>query len=468
MDDKNKTRRVKTTAWMAFILPFLATSMSSFSEQRNLVETGECEKNEMMLCGEAAPRDPYPFAGYVAGNVDYYEQPNFVRDYFRNLTENFPTNNSGNCGYVALAMLLSYYDTYWNSDFVPDCYNNPELTRLMSFDDSSYSSPGVNDTYYPVWTKANPLLEKPNPKYPDEKYESLYNENKRQAYMIYRDKMLGHTNDNIISRFYRIAIDRGIWDYNHEPAPLTNLYDIQQLSMYFFNGECGFRNEVKLETRSFTSFTECSERKEQLLLLREEIIERLTNGQPLIVGGNLSSETSEIYDPNTSFSFGNGHMAIAYDYDSSTDDIIGHIGWKGAGWSLVSFNKMFEEINSYAYVSVPSSIGYTCSNARFYGPCGEDWSSADLASHIHSDRVITSYGDDQYHALQCVCGDVTYEAHEFEFKPLDSEYHGYICKCGYVDESRKQRHLYVQRSLIDYECLVCGKRIVVPPNWYNL
>ena len=56
--------------------------------------------------------DPTPYTGFGAQTADYFEQPSFVVDYFANLTEHFPTNNSGNCGYTAAAMLLSYYDVY--------------------------------------------------------------------------------------------------------------------------------------------------------------------------------------------------------------------------------------------------------------------------------------------------------------------------------------------------------------------
>lgn len=40
-------------------------------------------------------------------------------DYFRNL-KNFPNNWFGECGLVALSSLLSYYDTFYNDDFIPN------------------------------------------------------------------------------------------------------------------------------------------------------------------------------------------------------------------------------------------------------------------------------------------------------------------------------------------------------------
>ena len=81
----------------------------------------------------------------------------FAAEYFANLTEHFPTNNANNCGYVAAAMLLSYYDTYWNGSIIPNWFNNPMASRVH-LDDSHYSSPGVNDFYAPVWTERNPRM----------------------------------------------------------------------------------------------------------------------------------------------------------------------------------------------------------------------------------------------------------------------------------------------------------------------
>lgn len=40
-------------------------------------------------------------------------------EYFENLTQ-FPNNYTGTCGFVALSMLLGYYDTFYNDNFIPN------------------------------------------------------------------------------------------------------------------------------------------------------------------------------------------------------------------------------------------------------------------------------------------------------------------------------------------------------------
>ena len=47
----------------------------------------------------------------------------FAESYFEHLKENFGINHHGSCGYVALGMLLSYYDTYWNDSIIPEQYD---------------------------------------------------------------------------------------------------------------------------------------------------------------------------------------------------------------------------------------------------------------------------------------------------------------------------------------------------------
>lgn len=43
---------------------------------------------------------------------------NYSTVYFSNLTSNFPINSHGTCAYVAISTILSFYDSYWDDDFV--------------------------------------------------------------------------------------------------------------------------------------------------------------------------------------------------------------------------------------------------------------------------------------------------------------------------------------------------------------
>ena len=64
--------------------------------------------------------------------------------YFKNLLNNFPLNSHGTCNFVALSMLLSFYDTYWVDSVVPEVYESNTVigTNNLPMPMSTYS-PGV-------------------------------------------------------------------------------------------------------------------------------------------------------------------------------------------------------------------------------------------------------------------------------------------------------------------------------------
>ncbi len=76
---------------------------------------------------------------YSSGMTSY---DNFMTAYFDNLTYNIGVNYKGSCGYVAIAMLLSYYDTYWNDNIIPEQY---DIASIGTSSDtiSRRNSPGV-------------------------------------------------------------------------------------------------------------------------------------------------------------------------------------------------------------------------------------------------------------------------------------------------------------------------------------
>lgn len=74
------------------------------------------------------------------------QQNPFITDYFApyffsKLYDNFGYNSKGTCSYVATDMLLSFYDTFWSDDFLPEKYDSDIVTVDTSILFSN-SSPG--------------------------------------------------------------------------------------------------------------------------------------------------------------------------------------------------------------------------------------------------------------------------------------------------------------------------------------
>lgn len=76
-------------------------------------------------------------------------------NYYYNLRENIGNNSVGGaCGYVAIGMLLSFYDTYHNDDFIPETYDKKSVSE--KFSKTSMSSPEISqETFSSSYTKSS-------------------------------------------------------------------------------------------------------------------------------------------------------------------------------------------------------------------------------------------------------------------------------------------------------------------------
>ena len=67
---------------------------------------------------------------------------NYATHYFKNLTSNYGYNEFNSCGYIACAMLLSFWDTYWDDNVIEEKY---EAHSVLPYDHASLTveSPGI-------------------------------------------------------------------------------------------------------------------------------------------------------------------------------------------------------------------------------------------------------------------------------------------------------------------------------------
>ena len=442
MDKKAKTRRLKMTAWATFMLPLMAIGGSLAAKPLDYYQTEYETVSEEEFCCASGPSTLY--TGYAANHAHYYEQPNFVYDYFYNLRENFPTNNCGNCGYTAAAMLLCYYDTYWNRHIIPDRFNS-DPTEIKDIGDWYYSSPGVKD--FAADIKFDENVKEPGEGATQQEIDAYNGYLLDEVYGPYLNEMLKkeHLQDNLMSYLYYLArglytnpqVQNPIWNFGTKyPTTKSDGRMISSLLNLYFD-QLNLSSFVEAKLVHFTDFDNFPVPPTpiiQKLVLRNEAISRLREGQPIIYIGDLKTD-SGYYDKNQTYHGGNGHMAIAYKYDEACHYTIGHIGWKGKEeYSKVCFEENFGDFSSYIYLDVKPSFEFTPQNERFLKDhcpvC-----ACDLHSHIHADnehRAAIYYGEPEYHALQCICGDTMYEMHEYSNDPIpyDSQNHKYECICG--------------------------------------
>ena len=335
--------------------------------------------------------------------------PAFTKQYFSHLQKNMPTNNVNNCGYVALASVLGFYDAYLNDSFIPEQYEAKVSNTTL--DDSSYKqSPCVQDIYENV------------PTYPWK--------TKAQNFSIYLDEMM--KNGSFIGQLYSLAIDKGYLlkgtaedasfyfkDYGSFMKDyLATIPDVKNTTISPVDASPNIIPTVSVREGRYYSytpnFTYYGNTVSSYSEFRQQIVDRVKEGEPVIVGSD-------------------DHYFIVYDYDSKSNTLYGNLGWKGKN------SKLHENIDSY----------YSEDQIHF-------WYSFDFRgdiAHSHSDNYILTDKDGTSHAVcSCelsshVCRDLsvgnnyscycrcplTHKAHqEYEYVSVDSTRHYSLCQCGRI------------------------------------
>lgn len=304
---------------------------------------------------------------YAVTSANYDDTSSFKNTYFSRLTQNFGKNEFGSCGYVALGMLLTYMDSYYNDYIVPEQFDKNE--NLISLDVTQYSeSPGSRE-------------EKLNISSENEYYNSMIREkynNSLHAYLLKIGNELGYGMGTTIDKIYNILID---YLNKNQNLDENDLY-ISKFSNY----------ENPNDIVSGTTYT-YSEK------FRNEIIFLVKTGYPVYVSIGSSGQ-------------GEGHAVIAYDYDENTDTLFAHFGADGIiHYDLYtnSLNVQFDHIRGYLVIQPKIYDNHVHSNNYILNDIGV--CACQLSNHEHKFNYITH--NDSYHKEYCHCGYEAIKGHRF-------------------------------------------------------
>ena len=250
-------------------------------------------------------------------NGDQNEETIFLMDnyasyYYKNLTENFGNNSKGSCGYVATGMLLSFWDTFWDDNMIPENYDMITMLENNSLD-ITLESPGIyressslvedvtNDQYYQII----------------EQYSSVYFHLK----LIQMGKeQFGQYN----------------FDTSSSPTGMTYNEYIELLEYYLYT----YRNytESQVEIRAYNDSGQN---------VREQTINLIKQGIPVKLGvGNSNG----------------GHAVIAYDYDEINDEIYVHAGWD-ENFTHVTLSQIgYDQYWNAIAIVFTDRIGHNCAD----------------------------------------------------------------------------------------------------------
>ena len=281
---------------------------------------------------------------YLSNEEDLFQVNKFSTQYFANLTENFGVNVMGSCGYVALGMLISYYDSYWD-DYL--CYEGYEETAVLTSDafNTSVSSPGA--------IPENDVLEELEGKTEMELASNYLNNIVLQTYSDYLHMnliMLG----NMLGYY---DVSKGL-----EAAGLTNEQLLRLTEEYFYNFRGYDSSEIGIDVIQKGATDDKDDAHGQISSF---VVKKLLEGIPVLI-------VARDYDEN-----GKGHAMIAYDYDWNEGKIYVHTGINTNGNALthVSLTSMvYEKLDLAMALDIKTNHTHT-DNYKYesttYCPCSK-------------------------------------------------------------------------------------------------
>lgn len=323
----------------------------------------------------------------------------FLQHYFYNLRSNLSINYD-TCGYVAIGMLLSYYDTFWDDDIVPEVYETTAV--ISSLSDNDYNSPGAGETYH-NWENCG--YSAPN---------------------IYEHLIYSHSNDVLQGKLLEIAYllrNELDFEYDEQGALIINELMPQQAetitNQFLLENRPNGSSTDKLYTSSSyidLSILSAEQRSTTSLNTRERIISHVEDNIPVAVFYGKSDKSW-------------GHVAIAYDYDPVNDMLYFHNGYRGSS-----------SFKSETQLGLNHSITH---ENYYYG----DLAFFLLGDHMHSNNFVLDSG-----GAVCSC-QLSDHTHMYSYSLFNASNHRKSCHCGYTTT---ESHSYRYENL-RYVCRYCNQ-----------
>ena len=282
------------------IVGLLATFMSQSLVCEEMFESQNSLQEEIKTCPSALA----PAQSAINLNDDkIYLTDYFAPVYFANLKGDFGANTKGSCSYVAADMLLSFFDSYWCDDFLPEKFDGPcrYVDQTVLNADRSPGSKKENDFGLETTNLTNA------------EYLALIEEHK--------DEVLHLCLASIgVEKYgtYDMSSDLplGTWLRTLCYVILDYLDDFTDLSRE--DVDVGFANRDASK-------------------MRDTIIEKVTSGIPVIVDA--------VNDKGAAHSF------IVYDYDEQNDELYANAGWYNSSYYHVAVSDFgFTRIQEILYL----------------------------------------------------------------------------------------------------------------------
>ena len=453
-----KTKTIIMLILVLLMLFFNVTSAFANEEIQNNTDVIEIEAQNTndMFDANLIEVDNSNYNGFIKPASDLfdlgtgiYQDDEFVSYYFYNLRDNFGYNTHGSCGYVAAAMMLSYYDTLLNDNIIDGRYD--VMGTLASLDlEYTHSSPGIvreTDSLSPSGVLRG--LDCGT-------YKTVIDNNYLDYFQLYLIKK-AEDQYNMYHDTVAVLEECGIrWETNSQyPCASAMLHQKSVIEYYLWNLR-GLEGQVSLQYENTN--------------VREFAISKIKDGQPVML---FLGSTSGC------------HFVVAYDLDdkgtedTADDDIYAHYGYEiimdkhgrikdamhinidtdDLPWliSAMAFNFTMEHSHSYNYEDGEGNQYCSC-----YFPS--------YPNHVHEYEPCNGV-ESIYHTYKCGCSVINnsyVSAHNFEYTNITDNGHQEVCTdCGY----ERTFVLHIFRDLIategehTYRCMSCDYTITQPHIW---
>lgn len=247
-----------------------------------------------------------------------YNPTSRLAKYYYNLNSNYSTNEHGSCTYVALCMLLTYYDSFCYDNIIPEWVNEEGDWETFDVFGDRYDSPGIS-SYFGFYD------------FLQNRYgNTLFTPDRLQVFVNFTK------DENLQSQLVNIGVDKG---YHTGATSLGSSISnsINVLKSYLINN--GFPENVAFQIH------------------RKSDYPNLTNIQFL---NQAFQGNNPVYVSCIDGLL--GHAVIAYDYVSENDYILCHSGQKNTYVPTFRLVSDFGYINDMFYITLNANYKMESNN----------------------------------------------------------------------------------------------------------
>lgn len=347
---------------------------------------------------------------------EFEEHTSCVKEHFewvQNIGSNrYPRNPIGSCSYVAMSLLLSFYDAYWHDDFLPDIYETVGRFNVTTGNIESEFHFKLENSEWNALVNNENLDEKSD--IAKEKYAQFIEDNANEYLQMY---------------LLDLAIDAGY--HNNELVYGLQAYEIVDFLEYYLYEVCNFTAEQVIVNKESAILPSGRD------TLYDKAEELINSGVPVIYGGTSIDVDGVDWISDSPIEM-EGHALFGYDLTSDGNDIVLSKCWNGH--ATTTFNTTdYEYRASIIWIEInEEALPHVCSDSYIETGVddGDGLCTCEIFSehpeHTHRDSGLSLRYDSLKHLYSCYCGQIVSYPHTYSFTYLDSNYHSAVCSCNYT------------------------------------